>query len=528
MPYGGQTFILPENYFGFGDSLSRIAGTVQNYADRRTQRDEKKMAELLRQLEVAGQVFGKGSPQYAALARQITGEQTAQPIVPLDEQQLRRLGDAQARMAAGQGTPDDATLVNQALYGNPLGLPGMRESAEGRQKVEKIEVTQAERGEMDEAERRRTLQGQGYTPGTLQASLDINKITAADAEIANVRARTALTQEQVRTERAQQATLLAQAQRLRAEAQAAVASGSGGGDGSGGASGPFSRKDADYIAGIARDMSEKGYGGFTPSIIVNGMQGRLPAEQQTQFNDAYSRYVNEQRALFENNLQKAIDDNPNSPRAVASRNLQLYMQAERAGTKMPGVSDEQVRTWQATAMGGEVAREERLFRDRWVIRWTPTTPTGTTTEPTGFDPAQITSSVDRMVRQFGIEGARERIATQDNPTGRALLEDLNKRHGQPATERAARPAPSRETKPTTPSTPQTRMAGRRSSALDSLRRTKQARINDYNNAINQLGARKPTGYQYRIARLRRQRDSTVAAINRDIERLENQLEVMNR
>jgi hypothetical protein len=518
MPYGGQVFNIPEQYFGFGDSLNNIAGVVQNYADRAEKRKDKRALELIRQLEIAGQVFGKGSPQYAELARQITGEQSAQPLVPLDEQQLRRLNDAQARITTGQATPDDMTLVNQSLYGNPLGLPGMRESAENRQKVEKIEVGQAERTETDDAERRRALQVQGYTPGTLQASLDINKMASADAELSATRMRTALTREQINTERAQQASIYAQTQRIRAEAQQAVA------EASSTAASPFSKKDADYVAGIARDMSEKGYGGFSPSVIVNGMQGNLPAEQQQTFNDAYGRYVNEQRQLFENNLQKTIESNPNSARATAARNLQIYMQAERTGVKMPGVTDEQVRTWQAQALGGQlVDRGERLFRERWIINWQPSTvPSSGAAAASGFDPGQVTTTVDRMVQQFGVEGARQRIATQaDNPTGRALLEDLNKRHA--GTTRTAAPAQTTKPEPRTPATPQSRMLGRRESALRSLQNRRRSRINEYNETINSLAARKPAGYQGRITRLRAQRDSAVAAIDRDIRRLENQI-----
>jgi hypothetical protein len=67
------------------------------------------------------------------------------------------------------------------------------------------------------------------------------------------------------------------------------------------------------------------------------------------------------------------------------------------------------------------------------------------------------------------------------------------------------------------------MLGRREGALRTLQNTRRARVNDYNNTINSLAARKPAGYQDRITRLRRQRDNTIAAIDRDIARLERQI-----
>lgn len=438
---GGQVFQLdPRLYggYGLGDSFNQIGQILSGVADRSQKRKDKKREDLLQQLEVAGQVFGHGSPQYAAIARQITGEQTAQPIVPISEQQLTRLNEAQARIAAGTGTPDDQTLVNMTLYGGALGLPGARTQAQNQLDLSTLQTDEARRTTADDTERRRILQTQGHTPGELAASLDINKVVASEEELSNMRARTGLTREQINTERAQQQALRAQAAHAYAEARAASQA-----DNS-----PFTRQDATYLAGLRVRLEQAGMTLPNTQFLAAGLQGALPQEQQTAFNEGYRQYANEQRQKWSSEVERAAAADPNNPRTIAARNLQQYYTALRNKQEIRGVTDQQVAEWNATVMGGE-ARQEG-FRRRWVIDWGPSTfqgapvsarpPTGRT-QPTAarnrIDPAEATNAVQRLITAQGgdVEKARGVLNSQRNTlntrnpgSGDALLQVFNALH----------------------------------------------------------------------------------------------------
>jgi hypothetical protein len=446
---GGQIFQLDPNLYGgygLGQSFGQIGEYLRGFAGRTRQEREEELQKKLRQLQLAGEVFGRGSPQYAALAQQLTGERNAQPLVPVSEQQTRKLAEAQARIAAGTGTPDDQTLVNMSLFGGALGLEGARTTAQNQRDIGQLQVEGARREAGDDATRRQELQKQGYTPGSLAANLDINRVVASEEEISNSRARTALTREQVQTERAQQQVLRAQANRYYAEARAAVAE-------SGSA---FGKQDASYLAGLRVRLEQAGIALPNTQFLAQGLAGQLPREQQNQFNTAYGAYVTEQRQKWESDVSRAASANPNTPQARAARNLSQYYEAVRRGASIRGVTEDQVQQWRATVMGATVSREEGWFKTRYVLNWRPdggeaagtgpATRTQTTRPATRFDPVEATSTIRSLLQAQGgdVEKAREVLSRQRatlnarNPgSGDALWTTFETLH--PKERRATRP-----------------------------------------------------------------------------------------
>lgn len=418
---GGQIFQLDPNLYGgygLGQSFSQIGQYLRDFSGRTRQEREEELQKKLRQLTLAGEVFGKGSPQYAALAQQLTGERNAQPLVPVSEQQTRRLAEAQARIAAGTGTPDDQTLVNMSLFGGPLGLEGARTTAQNQRDLGQLQVEGARREASDDTTRRQELEKRGYTPGSLAANLDINRVVAAEEEISNTRARTALTREQVQTERAQQQVLRAQANRYYAEARAAVAEGNS----------PFNKQDASYLAGLRVRLEQAGIALPSTQFLAQGLAGQLPRDQQNQFNTVYQSFVTDQRQKWESEVARAAASNPSGPNAAAdrqkqqaARNLQQYYDAVKRGARVR-VSEQQVQQWRATVMGGgaQVTPEAGWFHTRYVLNWRPdggeaggARPTvGTqTTRPVGrFDPAETTSKVRELLQSQGGDVERARVA----------------------------------------------------------------------------------------------------------------------
>lgn len=431
---GGGMFNVPLEYYGLaglGQGLGQAGQIGQNIIDTRRRRGQEDKIEQLKLIELLSKT-APGSEAHKAALRAFTG-QDVDPLISVQDQRSQALAAAQARVATGQGTPEDQQLINLYMTENPLGMPAITQTAKnqltrsgqdvvrGEQDIRggeqgitlnEFKIKDAKRADETQEEYEARLRAAGQTRGGILASLDIDKVEASKVDLEGGRLRNNLTREQIATESVQRDYIRQNTARLKAEAEAAVAAGNT----------PFGKEDAKYLAGLAADLQEQGMVVPSVSYVALGVSGQLPGErtlpdgtkenQQAQFNAAYQQYVKNKSAMFQGELAEVAANNPNSPRGIAALNLKNYYDASEKGIRLE-VSDEQLNQWAAQAMGGTIKEEPTLFGfgRKHVFEWTPPTP-GSGALP-------------------GTEGG----SNPDPTTVGRMLESVVQRHGSP--ERAA-------------------------------------------------------------------------------------------